>query len=240
MRAHRLNQTPLSRNHLHCPLAWNSWHKTATATAARGTRISGPSFSLPVNWLTTGSQLCRGGDEAQAGCPEALISRRSGHGSRLGGGRRPHAPGVAGLALVEAGVAALAQLRLGQPLQGEHARWTAERSQRSDAEGDSLLWANGALLLAHSRCDVNQAKQFAMGIADLKQLTAWHPTFRHWPATGAETTAMTDDHPPPPATASETTRGPGPAIRAPAARVVAAGVRRQVKARIISAPMPTL
>jgi hypothetical protein len=38
MRAHRLNQTPFSRNHMHCPLAWHS--STASAIVRRAIRRS--------------------------------------------------------------------------------------------------------------------------------------------------------------------------------------------------------
>jgi hypothetical protein len=57
----------------------------------------------------------RGGDEAQAGCPEALILEGPITDFALAVEEDRTAQGVAGLTLFEAGMAALAQLGIGQP-----------------------------------------------------------------------------------------------------------------------------
>jgi hypothetical protein len=61
----------------------------------------------------------RGGDEAQAGCPEALVLEGPVANFALAVEEDRTAQRVAGLALVEPGMAALAQVGIGQPLQGE-------------------------------------------------------------------------------------------------------------------------
>jgi hypothetical protein len=59
------------------------------------------------------------GDEAQAGCPEALVLEGTIADFALTEEEDRSAQGVACLALVEPGMATLTQVRIRQPLQGE-------------------------------------------------------------------------------------------------------------------------